>query len=403
MYGSRKKFKKVLFRLVLIFTIGAIPVIAYSQITVAKKAWTGNPSAYFQGVAGNPALSKQISSDLKNCGWFSMTRGKSANYVISGSANSTAVVLTVSGSSGRFSVQGKVDPRNIAMSSHRIVDQVLKKLFNINGICATRLAFCVEAKRGVKEVYYSDFDTHNFVRVTRRGELCVEPDWTPGAGSIVYTMYSRGYTDIVETDIIRNCSRRLAQFKGLNAGGAVSPNGRYLAMILSRDNRVELYVKAIGSRGIKRLTNDRAVEASPCWSPGGSQLCYVSDRSGRPNLYIISVNRGNVRRLSTVGSEAVSPDWSTDNKIVYSAKVGPNYQIAMLDLTGKEPAQMLTSIAGDWECPSWAPDNRHIVCSRTYGGKSFLYKIDTWTKKAKRLPLSGVNLTMPSWSGIIRK
>jgi TolB protein len=204
-------------------------------------------------------------------------------------------------------------------------------------------------------------------------------------------------TDIIEYDVRSSRSRKLLSFPGLNSAAAVSPDGHYFAVILSKDGKVDLYLKSLSTKWIKRLTNSRASESSPCWSPAGGKICFVSDAGHKPQLYVISARGGRAVKLSTLGTEAVAPDWSADNKIIYSAKMGGHYAVALLDLNGKEPARIVVSAAGDWESPSWAPDNRHVVVSRTLNGRSDIYVIDTWTGRAKRILAGRVPFSLPSW------
>ena len=273
-------------------------------------------------------------------------------------------------------------------------------MFNVAGICSTKIAFGAQTQIGKKEIFTCDFDGQNVTQLTFNNSLSVEPDWIPGRNAIVFTLYSKMFTDIVELDISSRRCRRIAQFPGLNSGASVSPNGKYLALILSRDKQVELYIKSFSGSAFKRLTNGIGVEASPCWSPAGDKICFVSDMSRRPSLYIISAGGGNPVKLSTQGTEAVSPSWSLDNKIAYSAKMG-NYTIAVLDLNGREAGRTVINAAGDWESPSWAPDARHVVCARTYAGSTSLFIVDTWTGKARQLLSGKMNIVLPSWSGIM--
>ena len=67
-----------------------------------------------------------------------------------------------------------------------------------------------------------------------------------------------------------------------------------------------------------------------------------------------------------------------------------------------EVTRVVTQTAGDWESPSWAPDARHVVCSRTQGRRSTLMVVDTWTGKTRELFNTRYNLTMPDWSDLVR-
>lgn len=375
---------------------------AEAQVRVLKTAKDQNPTLFYQGVSGNQQLSELIASDLRNCGWFNLISGARSDYIISGSSSGSSLTFKVSHGNGigLFSLNLPINSNNLRWTAHKAVDSVLQKMFKIPGICSTKITFSAETQPGKKEIYICDFDGHNTEKVTSNRNLSVESDWVPGGRRLIYTMYSRMFTDIVEYDLSSRRTRRLAQFPGLNAGGAISPDGRILALILSRDKCVELYIKAVNGKALQRLTNSISVEASPCWSPGGNKICYVSDLPGRPDLYVMNSRGGKSMRLQTIGSEGVSPDWSKDNKIVYSAKMGRNYTVAVIDMNGREPTYSIVNAAGDWESPSWAPDNRHVVCMRTLNGKSTLHVIDTWTGKIRQLLGGNTSLSLPSWSEI---
>ena len=205
--------------------------------------------------------------------------------------------------------------------------------------------------------------------------------------------------DVVQTMFSPYRSRRLSAFSGLNTGVAISPDGTKMALILSKDKQVELYIKSVESESIRRLTYDKAVEASPCFSPDGKWICYLSDASGRPELYICDLNGRQKQKLPSVGREALTPDWSTDNKIVYVTRIDGEYRIAILDMKNKRN-ELVPNLTGRWESPSWASDNRHIVCSQTFAGgsKSSLFIIDTFTGKKRQLFRSENYFSTPNWS-----
>jgi len=372
---------------------------AFSQVVVVKQAKDRNPTLSFREIIGNKNLSAAIEADLRNCGWFDVTNQPGAEYVVSGGAAGSSVQVNVHKSTGTVasSVNARVES-SVRKTAHSVVDSILKDIFGIKGICSAKIAFCGEISKGVKEIFISDYDGQDLVQVTRVNSLCVEPEWLPNGSGIVFTQYSKMFTDVVEYNMLSRRSRRLAQFPGLNSGAAVSPNGQVMALILSKDRQVELYIKSFAGREFRRLTNGKSVEASPCWSPSGDRICFVSDMGGRPELYLIGAGGGKTAKLQTLGSEAVNPAWSADNKIAYSSRTGKNYSIAVYDLNGKEPQKTVTNAAGDWDSPSWAPDNRHVVCSRNFSGRSELYVVDTWTGKMRPLSKTAINLSMPAFS-----
>ena len=388
----------------LIVLLVCVSFNSQAQVTIVKKAsgFAGNPTLMFKGISGDRGIAAAVSADLLMCGWFNVVKGY-ADYTISGTAKAGNLHLSVIDKGSRsFSLDIHFDSKDPRKSAHLAVDSILKRIFSdsgMKGICSSKIAFCVETRKGIKEIYVADYDGQNVTAVTNSNTLSVEPDWVPGKKNLVYTKYGRAVTDIVETDLTSKRSRRIAQYPGLNSGGAISPDGKTIALSLSRDGQVELYTKPMDKRGQKRLTNSRSVEASPCWSPDGRMICYVSNKSGRPKLYLMGADGRGSRAVDTVGIEAVSPDWNDVNKVVYAARVGSTYKIAVADiLTGQ--SIVIVNDGGDWESPSWAPDNRHIIASRTLGGKSSLVIIDSWSGKIRIFVSSANNLTLPSWSNL---
>ena len=396
---------KTVFRIIICASLYCSVFFADAQVRVRKNAsgFTSNPSLIFQGIKGSLPLSTAMNSMLKACGWFDIRSSGATNYTLQGiySGGSLLVKLKQSGTTiMRLTLKSAgTSERNMAKAA---VDAILKKLFNIKGICQSKIVFCIDTGAKSKNIYSCDIDGSALKRITNSRNMCVEPEWVPGGKSLLFTRYNRASTDIIQAVPTRNLSRIVAAYKGMNLGASSSPNGKYMALILSRDGQVDLYIKSLTSKARRRLTRNKAPEASPCWSPSGGSICYTSGSSGRPQLYIIPMSGGTARHLPTTGQEAVNPAWSAANEIVYSAKLGKYYTIATLDLNGKKPGKIVIRADGDWESPSWAPDNRHIVCYRTYKGRSTIYLADTWTGRFRPLLRIRNNASMPSWSSIIK-
>jgi len=383
---------KLLLTVLIVFSAYFLP----AQVKVVKNASNTNPTLQFNTIQGNVKLSNAIYNDLKNCGWFDMKNSSNADYSITGNVNSSNLTITIADKSPFLSFQLPVSNLNLNLTAHKAVDYILKKMFNIKQLCTSKIAFCAALGKMKKEIFMCDFDGSNSIQLTYNNTLSVEPDWEPGHKRILYTLYNKTSTDIIEYDIPSKRSRRLINFKGLNTGASVSPDGHYFAVILSKDGLVDLYIKSIETKMIKRLTKSRASESSPCWSPSGAKLCFVSDLKGRPGLYVINATGTGFRKLNTLGTEAVSPDWSINNKIVYSAKMGSNYSLAVFDLeTGN--SKIIINAAGNWEHPAWAPDGRHIVVAGDIKGKKNLYIVDSKTKRIKGLLGGKYNFSMPAW------
>jgi TolB protein len=348
----------------------------------------------------------QLINDLTYSDWYALTNdeAKIAFYltaVYSETGGTGALEIRVADRAGvelaAFRQTAKASEQRWLV--HAAVDTLLKTHFGTTGFCTTQLLYVKEVQN-VKEVYLAEFDGAEPSRVTVNGRLSTEPDWGPGNGTMIYTLYGSRSTWLMMMNRRTREQQAFSRTPGLNAGGAISPDGRQVAMILSKDGQVDLYVMEIASKKLKRLTNNASNEASPTWSPDGKQLCFVSDHASRqPTLYTISANGGTPKKLLKNPGEAVSPDWSPDGqKICFATRVGSNYHIGVWP--GREGADfdLVTKVAGDWEGPSWAADSRHIVCSRNHSGSRVLVLVDSWYYKAQHLHNFTGDDTLPDYA-----
>lgn len=380
------------------FVIAAVAVNSFGAPIEIRKSVESNPSiaVHYSNVSG--VQQREIENMLQASNWFNLVRGGNADYLLEvRQGQQLGYVL----SEGRIrkGIQSIIPGGNERERAKFLVDSVLHDAFGLPPLCRTKIAFSMGHSMTQRNIYIADIDGQQVRQVSRFNSLCVEPGFFPDGKSVAYSKYNRSSMDVVQTSFSPYRSRRLSAFAGLNTGVSIDPTGRFMALILSKDKQVELYLKAVESPVMRRLTYDKAVEASPCFSPDGKWICYLSDVSGRPELYICDLTGRQKRKLPSVGREALTPDWSTDNKIVYITRIDGEYRIAILD-TKNNRNELVPNLTGRWESPSWAPDNRHIVCSQTFDGgrRSSLYIIDTFTGRKRQLFRSGNYFSTPNWS-----
>lgn len=373
---------------------------AQTSVTVTKKA--AENRVRFLGLTGSSTASAQVKSDLEKCGWFEVVSG-AADFTVGGSATASGVVLNVIPidiKNGRGFTVSQQNVGNERETVHRAVDKILTKLFNIKGICAYPIAFAVESSPKVKNIYVCDFDGSNVRQATRINSVCTEPEWVPGAKSIIYTLYSPTQTYVAETNLTNGLARRLSQYPGMNADPVMNPKGGGFALLMSKDGNVELYLRAYGGNTLRRLTQSKGTEGTPAFSPNGTEIAFISDEghANRPSLYRVSTGGGNAVPIKAYGANPTKPDWSLDNKIAYSAVTNQGHSLCVTDLSGNGGAGTGVILGGGFESPSWAPDNRHVVCQQVLRGRSQLWVIDTWTGKKRPLIQTQMNASVAAWN-----
>lgn len=361
-----------------------------------------NPTLFFSGIANDPELSTELRNILNVCGWFDLTfNAAKADYTLraaASGANSFKVELfrkQYPAGSWEFTGSSK---RELAKT---ITDAIIEHTFaqlKVRGFCRSRIAFTVETAPAVRNVYVCDIDGRNVQPITSYRTLIVEPSWSPTGNTLFFSKYHRSGIDVIETTLLQpRRSRRITSFRGINTGAAISPDGRNLAVILSPDRQVDLYILGLNRNYRHRLTRGISVESSPVWSPDGSRIAFVSDRTGSPRIYICDLSGRIIERLPTIGRDAVTPAWSKDNKIAYATRAAGGYVIAVYDMNTRKNIQV-SKLPGNWESPGWAADNRQVVCKRTFNGKSELHVLDTRTGKSRLLLVTGRSLFDPAWS-----
>lgn len=277
--------------------------------------------------------------------------------------------------------------------AHAFADDIVLKLTGKPGIARTKIAF--KGQNGSNtEIFVADYDGANAIPVTRDNALVAAPCWVPGKWILYFTSYKSGWPDIHSADLKSGERRVIAKYPGLNTSAAISPDGRRIAMILSKSGSPDLFVANADGTGLKRLTTTPADESSPCWSPDGKTICFVSRASGLPRLYVIPADGGQMRRLNTAGAGSVTePDWSPDGQTIVFTALWGRFQICTVPAGGGD-----VTILHEGEDPSWAPNSRTIIFTRRKGGRSVLSLLDVHTKRVKDVAQSSGSWSQPSWA-----
>ena len=285
---------------------------------------------------------------------------------------------------------------SLRLLAHTFANNAVEAITGSPGIGLTKIAFRQVHGRNT-EIHVADFDGHNATRLTHDNSIAAGPEWTPNNDTLYYYSYRRHNPDIYSHNLQTGARQTVARYSGSNISPAVSPDGRRVAMVLSKAGSPDIWVGSAKGTGLRRLTTTKEAESSPCWSPDGRWICFVSRAGGRTALYKIPANRGAMSRISTIGAfNATEPDWSPDGKaIVFTTMRGGGvFEICIVPPRGGNVEVLATG-----EDPSWAPNSRTLMFTRRSGRKRFLSVLDVPTKRVKTLPRSFQgNCTQAAWS-----
>ena len=393
-------------KLLLLFCLSAL-CTASAQVRVAKSAdrkLVINMAGLRTGAdTASRIFFQTLEKDLRLSGWFQTARG-GGDLQLTGSVeprgSELGASVRVTRAADRATLLSKGYRLDAALArklAHRTADDIIEAVTGRKGMASTQIAV-IGTRSGAKEIYLCDADGGGLVQITGDRSVVVGLNWAPDGEWLLYTSFMRGFPDAYMVHLRTGKRRALAGYNGLNTGATLSPDGTELALILSKDGNPELYIQSLRDKKLRRLTaTTQATEASPTWSPDGKYLVYVSDRNGTPQLYKISRAGGRAQLISTRGTENVAPDWGPNGLVACASRSGGRYHIAIINPNTGD-TRYLPNDGADYEDPSWAPDGRHLVASRTVRYQSALYLLDTVSDAPVALLSGGGDWLSPAWS-----
>ena len=189
----------------------------------------------------------------------------------------------------------------------------------------------------------------------------------------------------------------MANFWGSNSAPAWSPDGRRLAVVLTKDGGSQIYLVNADGSGVTRLTQSSAIDTEPNFSPDGELLLFTSDRGGSPQIYGMAAKGGEARRLTFEGTYNVSPRFNPDGKsFTFIQRNGSRFNVAVQDMTTRQ-VQVLTDGAAD-ESPSFAPNGRMILYATEVRGRGILSAVSSDGRVKQRLTADAGDVREPAWA-----
>jgi TolB protein len=368
--------------------------VALSQVVQADLERSG----LFRSLPAPAGLSERSAVDL--AAW----RGQGADALVAGSVRRLA--------DGRFDVRYKlwdvvkgeellgrsqlVQPPDLRLAAHRVADEIHQQLTGERGVYSTRIAYVV--KTGARyTLRVTDADGEGGQVALTSNESIISPAWSPDGRSLAYVSFETQKAAVWLQDLATGQRKMVASYRGSNSAPAFSPDGKWLALALSREGLTQLFTMPVaGGASPYRLTNSNAIDTEPAYSHDNRFIYFTSDRGGGPQIYRIPINGGGAERVTFAGAYNISPALSPDGRhLAYVTRQGNAFKLALLELASG--AVRLLSDTSDDERPSFAPNGRLIVYATRSQGADVLMTTTLDGRIKTRLVSSGSDVREPAW------
>ena len=285
--------------------------------------------------------------------------------------------------------------------AHYVADEVFEALTGIPGAFSTRIMYVTADGPIGDEIYrlnIADADGYRVQTILESRESILSATWSPDGNRIAYVSFENNRRPAIYIhDLTTGLKQQITNFPGLNSAPAFSPDGKKLAMVLSKDGNPDIYVLDLETRRLQRITRHYGIDTEPSWRNDGQAIVFTSSRGGKPQIYQMELADLSIERLTFEGDYNANASLLPDGSgLVMVHRRNGIFHIALLDLD-RGRLTVLTETSLD-ESPSIAPNGSMLIYATSVGDDGILAAVSIDGGVKFNLPSSDGDVREPAWS-----
>lgn len=292
-------------------------------------------------------------------------------------------------------------PGELRDMAHHVSDVVFEELTGIEGAFSTQIMYVTALDTADGRLFrlnIADADGHRVNTILESNEPILSAAWSPDATMITYVSFEQdGRPAIYLHELATGNRQILTSFAGLNGAPSFSPDGKQLALVLSKDGNPDIYILDLQTRRLRRITRHYGIDTEPSWTPDGEALIFTSNRGGQPQIYQMRLADFQIQRLTFEGDYNAKASLLQDGSglIMVHRREGI-FHIALLDLN-RGRLTVLTETSLD-ESPSVAPNGSMLIYATQDRGEGILAAVSIDGGVKFNLPSTDGDVREPAWS-----